>query len=131
MTKKLQNKKGFTLTELIVVIVIIGILAAVLIPTLTGYINKANQSAAEQEARSYVEAYMSWEIETDNGRTTLTFVEYVEDLDMEVAEGAELKVTEVEDATTGDKEVTGFTYSKGKYVITYVAETGKLSTATK
>ena len=68
MTKKLQNKKGFTLTELIVVIVIIGILAAVLIPTLTGYINKANQSAAEQEAQGYVEAYISWQIEEENGR---------------------------------------------------------------
>lgn len=49
MINKKLNKKGFTLTELIVVIVIIGILAAVLIPTLTGYIKKANQSADEQE----------------------------------------------------------------------------------
>lgn len=63
MTKKLQNKKGFTLTELIVVIVIIGILAAVLIPTLTGYIKKANISAAEQEAQAYVTAYNSWQVE--------------------------------------------------------------------
>ena len=50
--KNLKNKKGFTLTELIVVIVIIGILAAVLIPTLTGYIKKANQSADQQELSS-------------------------------------------------------------------------------
>jgi type II secretory pathway pseudopilin PulG len=35
--------------ELIVVIAIIGILAAVLVPSLTGYINKARQSAAEQD----------------------------------------------------------------------------------
>ena len=46
-----KNKnKGFTLTELIVVIVIIGVLAAVLVPSLVSYVNKAKMSANYQEA---------------------------------------------------------------------------------
>ena len=41
--RKMKNKKGFTLVELIVVLVILAILAALLIPALTGYIDKANK----------------------------------------------------------------------------------------
>ena len=36
-----KNNKGFTLVELIVVLVILAILAAILVPTLLGYIDRA------------------------------------------------------------------------------------------
>lgn len=50
MFKKLKNKKGFTLVELIVVLVILAILAALLVPALTGYIDKAREQSLTSEA---------------------------------------------------------------------------------
>lgn len=50
------KKKGFTLVELIVVLVILAILAALLIPALVGYIDKAKQKSVIAETRSIVTA---------------------------------------------------------------------------
>ena len=46
------NKKGFTIVELVIVIAVIAILAAVLIPNLLRLVEKANESKALQEAES-------------------------------------------------------------------------------
>ena len=49
---KRNNKKGFTIVELVIVIAVIAILAAVLIPTFAGIIRKANISADTQLAKN-------------------------------------------------------------------------------
>lgn len=54
--RKMKNKKGFTLVELIVVLVILAILAALLIPALTGYIDKANKEKVVATTRMVVMA---------------------------------------------------------------------------
>lgn len=53
---KENRKKGFTLVELIVVLVILAILAALLVPALTGYIDKAKQKQVVAETRQCVMA---------------------------------------------------------------------------
>ena len=50
------NKKGFTIVELVIVIAVIAILAAVMIPTFSGIVDKANESAALQEAEATFKA---------------------------------------------------------------------------
>jgi type IV pilus assembly protein PilA len=49
---KLNNKKGFTLIELMIVIAIIGILAAIAIPNFIEYRNKSFCSKAESDANN-------------------------------------------------------------------------------
>lgn len=55
--KKNTKKKGFTLIELIVVIAILGILAAVLIPRFGGFTASAKQKACAADARTILTAY--------------------------------------------------------------------------
>lgn len=59
MTQTLKSKKGVTLVELLAVIVILGIIAAIAVPAIGGLIERQRENAAEQ----------SYEIVMDQAKT--------------------------------------------------------------
>jgi prepilin-type N-terminal cleavage/methylation domain-containing protein len=106
--KKMKNEKGFTIVELLIVIVVIGILAAIVIVAYNGVQNKANTTKAQTNAaavQKVAEAYNA-----DNSRYPGT-------------------LTELNGGSTSVKLPTGVTGVSGTTSPTYGLTTGNAKTS--
>ena len=70
MLKKMKNKKGFTLAELLIVVAIIGVLVAISIPVFTSQLEKAREATDAANLRSAYAEMLAAALSDDN--TTMT-----------------------------------------------------------
>ncbi|MCC8192237.1 MAG: prepilin-type N-terminal cleavage/methylation domain-containing protein [Ruminococcus sp.] len=109
-----KNKKGFTLVEVIVVLVILAIMAAVLIPSLVGYIDKANENTIISETRNITTAVQ-----------TLASEAYAKDADVTLSYGTTpLTADEIEALCEIDVD------GDGTLEVTFESNSAKIATLT-
>lgn len=123
MFLKMQNKRrakgGFTLVELIVVLVILAILAALLIPALTGYIDKAKEKSITAETRSVVMAAQTLydeqfaNVKLNASDAKITFGDSTKTIKIsDVAKLAEVKEANIKSIEADNNRTTGSGTSK-------------------
>lgn len=127
---KRLGKKGFTLVELMVVIVIIGILVAIIVPSVTSAVNSAKKQSALADAKSQL---TTWSIEVatagsntakyvgDDG-TTLTEAEALRIAGEKVFMNTELGLIVIENGTARWAEADEFPPASGVYYVMQVSK---------
>jgi len=112
--KAKMARKGFTLVEVIVVLVILAVLAAILIPSMIGWINKSKDKAALANARSWLNASKACfaELYSEHGNSVATNTAFTKEI-ANLAEADECTLFRV--GTKGDLTAN---YNQDAYTIT-------------
>lgn len=125
MKRFLQNQKGLTLVELLAVIVILGIVAAIAVPTVGSIIQKSRVNAVKADAIQVINAAKLYVAEygvpattlgiTPNSDTTNELADYVDN----VTTLQSYQVTVGEGGTTFKITATSASGAAGKYTVQF------------
>jgi type IV pilus assembly protein PilA len=113
MLSKLHKKEGFTLIELMIVIAIIGILAAIAIPQFSAYRTRSYNSAAQADLRNAATAQEAYYVDEQTycqTSSTLiggTYGLYLsQNVDFDITSASETAYTMTTRHSSGDKTYT-------------------------
>lgn len=129
--KAKENKKGFTLAELLIVVAIIAVLVAVSIPIFTGQLEKARQATTAANLRSaYAEAaaVLTYDGKTTTGSATVTPATAEGKTTYSVTvTGVDIESTSLNTDTSlpFSSDVTSFTKGKNQTATFSITEDGK------
>lgn len=125
---KKMNKKGFTIVELVIVIAVIAILAAVMIPTFSGVVGKAQASANLQKARNaYAQYTADIDYKTGKKAADIVYVQLGEVDENSKADYAVIEAGEVAETTIHDTIPQASAVDSGK-VVAIINVDGEVST---
>lgn len=116
--KRRSKKGGFTLVELIVVLVILAILAALLIPALTGYIDRAKEKNVIAETRQCVMAAQTLANEA-YGKVSVGTSVTVKEADVQTLAEVKGIVSDITFNATDKSKIAGLKYTNSGKVCTY------------
>ncbi|MEG0284256.1 MAG: type II secretion system protein [Erysipelotrichales bacterium] len=106
----INNKKGFTFIEVVVVLAIIGILATIVAPSFSGIFTDVNGSTKDQNARAYyTQTYDTMTSAVSNGQSNINteqFAQLITDMELDALQVKYIK-------TNGYKTVNAIWYKKG------------------
>ena len=110
--KKVNNKKGFTLAELLVVLAILAVLVAIAIPVFSSSITKAQETARNANMRSVRSAAVNAILQEDIAGGTKGW-----QATAQVESDGEISSLNVSAAASGDKESKPTSGVKGSYTV--------------